>query len=130
MATPIGATYDSGMLIALERGDRRAWAWHRAAAEEQRVPTVPAPCIAEVWRVGARQARLSIALRGCRIEDLDALTARRAGEALAATGRGDTIDACVMASAASRADLVLTDDPDDLRALHTAFPDVIVVALH
>ena len=37
-----GITYDTGVLIAAERGDRRVWALHRRSLERGMVPTVPA----------------------------------------------------------------------------------------
>jgi hypothetical protein len=37
-----GITYDTGVLIAAERGDRRVWALHRRSLERGMMPTVPA----------------------------------------------------------------------------------------
>ena len=39
-----------------------------AANRKGRVVTVPAPVVGEVWRDGARQARLATVLAACRIE--------------------------------------------------------------
>jgi hypothetical protein len=52
--------------------------------------------------------------------------ARSAGEAQAIVRSSSTIDAVVMASAATRGDLVLTSDPQDLRRLQVRFPGVRV----
>ena len=41
-----GVTYDSGALIAAERGERRIWVRHRALLLRRVVPTVPAPVVA------------------------------------------------------------------------------------
>jgi hypothetical protein len=51
------------------------------------------------------------------------------GEALAAVRGATAIDAVVMASAASRGDVVLTSDPHDLDRLRSHFPTVRVLAV-
>ena len=53
--------------------------------------------------------------------------AQRAGEALAAVRGSTPIDAIVMASAASRGDVVYTSDVDDLTRLQLHFPGVRVL---
>ncbi len=124
-----GLTLDSGALIAFERRERRLLA-HLKEAEGRGVDlTVPTAVIAEVWRGGPRAARLSLLLAVCVIEPLDDALARRAGEALAAVKGATTIDALVMASAATRGDRVLTSDPDDLLSLAAHFPGVRVIPL-
>jgi hypothetical protein len=116
-----GVTYDAGMLIAAERGERLAWAVHRRALERGHRPVIPAPVLAQAWR-GGPQPQLSRFRRGCRIEDMTETLALAAGTLLAATGSSDIVDATVVASAASRGDLVLTSDPDDLLALADVLP--------
>lgn len=59
------------------------------------------------------------------VEPLHVELARIAGAALSRVGPGPSpTDAVVVASAASRGDLVLTGDVDDLSALQSAFPAV------
>ena len=128
MADRLGLTYDAGVLVALERGDRMAWAWHKAAVRAGRVPTVPSVVVTEVWR-GARQALLAAALASCRIDPLDDGQARRAGAALGRARSDATIDACVLAGAGGRGDAVLTADPADLGSLAPHIGNVPVVAL-
>lgn len=111
---------DAGPLIGIERGDGRTLAWIRNAIRREIVLSVPATVIAEVWRGGARSARLARLLSLCQIEELDVRTARRAGELLAATRSSETLDAVLVASAAGRNDAVLTGDPDDVRPLARA----------
>jgi predicted nucleic acid-binding protein len=124
-----GLTLDSGALIAFERRERRVFV-HLKEAERRSAPlTVPAAVVAEVWRGGPRAARLSMLLAACVIEPLSEALARSAGEALAAVGGANTIDAVVMASAAKRGDRVLTSDPEDLVRLQACFPRVNVVRL-
>lgn len=112
-----GLVFDSGPLIALERGDARAEAWLQLAIERGLVPTVPAVVVAETWRGGARSARLARILRLCRVRQLDDPLARAAGTLLAARQSSATIDAIVVAAAAAEGANVLTGDPGDLSPL-------------
>src|SRR5260370_38430755 len=74
-----GVAYDSGALIAAERGERRMWARHRALLLRRVVPVVPAPVVAQSWRGISPQAQLSRLLAGCRIEPPHAPGARAPG---------------------------------------------------
>jgi predicted nucleic acid-binding protein len=112
-----GLTLDSGALIAFERGERRVMIHLKEAQGRGADVTVPTATIAEVWRGDPRAARLSMLLGVCIIESLSDSLARTAGEAIAAVRGATTIDAVVMASAATRGDRVLTSDPEDLRRL-------------
>ncbi len=116
----MGVTYDAGALVAADRGERRMWARHRALLELRQVPTVPAPVVAQAWRGGGRQARLSRLLLGCDVEDLDDAQARRVGELLAKAARSDVVDGAVVEGALHRNDLVLSSDPGDLGSLSAA----------
>jgi predicted nucleic acid-binding protein len=116
----MGVTYDTGALVAADRGERRMWARHRALLALRTVPTVPAPVVAQGWRGGGRQARVAQLLRGCDIEVLDDRRARAVGALAAKAGASDVVDACVAEGALRRHDLVVTSDPDDLRSLVNA----------
>lgn len=116
----MGVTYDAGALVAADRGERRLWARHRALLQLRQVPTVPAPVVAQGWRGGNRQARLSRLLVGCNVERLDDGQARRVGELLAKAALSDIVDATVVEGALRRGDLVITSDPIDLSALAAA----------
>jgi len=100
-----------------------------AAAAQRREVTVPTAVIAEWWR-GRSNARERI-LRSdpFTIEPLSSELAKLAGEAMAATPGATIVDAIVMASAASRSDIVYTSDFDDLDALSAFFPAVRVLAV-
>ncbi|MEQ1787913.1 MAG: twitching motility protein PilT, partial [Acidimicrobiales bacterium] len=74
--TPV---YDAGELLRLERGDREAWHRWRKAIAVGRPPLSHGGVVGQVWRHGARQARLSVALRGVRVVSLDDRAGRRAG---------------------------------------------------
>ncbi|HEV3189077.1 MAG TPA: hypothetical protein VGY54_01200 [Polyangiaceae bacterium] len=66
---------------------------------------------------------------GLRIESLSDSLAERAGEALAAVRDATTVDAIVMASAASRGDAVYTSDVDDLEQLRAYFRGVHILGV-
>ena len=125
MAT--GLTFDTGMLIALERRRRRAEEFLLKAREDRIVPVVPADVVTEWWR--GRTDRREAILELVRVEPLSERLARAAGEALAAVRGATAIDAVVMASAASRGDVVLTSDFDDLDRLRRHFPGVRLVVV-
>jgi len=111
-----GVTYDTGALVAAERNDRQLWALHRRALERGHRPTVPAGVLAQAWR-GEPQAGLSRLLKGCRVEELDEVLARAAGEACGRAGTADVVDAAVVVGAAARRDLVVSSDRRDLDRL-------------
>jgi hypothetical protein len=109
-------TLDTGALIAADRGDRRFWRFQDEIDGEVDLVTVPTVVLTQVWR-GPRNANLVRALRGCDVEHLDPELARAAGVLCGQAGTSDAVDAIVVASAARRADHIITTDPDDLRAL-------------
>lgn len=110
-------SFDSGVLIALDRDEEAAWAWLRRAVERRQPPLVSTAAIAEAWRDGRTQARLARALRACDLQDVSDGIARAAGRALAEVRGADTVDALIAASAASEGALLLTGDEDGMRAL-------------
>lgn len=119
-----GVTFDTGVLIALERRHAGALALLKACRLSRATITIPAAVIAEWWR-GSHRALLDGAL----LEALSPELGQAAGLLLAATGGSNAVDACVVASAATRGDLVATGDPDDLRALARSMRNVTVVAV-
>ncbi|HEX5294654.1 MAG TPA: hypothetical protein VFX25_37760 [Streptosporangiaceae bacterium] len=116
----MGITYDTGALVAADRGERRQWARHRALLGRREVPTVPSPVLAQAWRGGSRQALLSRILAGCDIEVLDDARAKAAGALAARAGVTDIVDACVVEGALRRRDVVISCDPGDLTAIAAA----------
>jgi predicted nucleic acid-binding protein len=114
-----GVTYDTGALIAAERGSRPMWWLHRDLLGRGMRPTLPTVVLGQAWR-GGPQARLSRLVHGCHIEPFTEQQARVAGAALAASGGSDLIDAAVVVTALDRGDLVVTSDPDDLRRIAAA----------
>lgn len=124
-----GLTLDSGALIAFERADRRVMAHLKEAELRGAELTIPTAVVVEVWRGGARSARVAALLESCVVEPLSEDLARRAGEALGSVKGASVVDAVVMCSAAQRRDRVLTSDFDDLDRLSAHVPGVRVVRL-
>ncbi len=129
-----GVTFDAGALVALERRKDRARRVFQRLRELDVLITVPLIVVGEWWR-GRTDWREQI-LASMRIEPLTLDHVKLAGEALAtlrASPRRKAcpgiIDAIVMASAASRGDVVYTSDVDDLERLRSFFPAVRVLAM-
>ena len=70
----------------------------------------------QTWRDGRKQANLARVLAGVGIEALSQDDGKRIGELLSRAGSADVVDAHVALMAAP-ADVVLTSDPGDIRAL-------------
>jgi predicted nucleic acid-binding protein len=112
--------FDAGALIAFERGDRRVGLMAELTRRDKRETiVVPAGVIGQVWRNGARQARLAALLssRGVIIEALDDAAAREAGQLCGLRSTTDVIDASVALAAIRRDAAVVTSDPDDIARL-------------
>ncbi len=114
-----GVVFDTGALIALERGDRGVTVLIIEARRTTTRLTVPAGCVAQAWRHPATQARLAMFLRLPIVEvpTIDAAEARRIGLLLAATQTSDIVDAHVALCAQRLGQTVLTSDPNDIALL-------------
>lgn len=118
-------TFDTGALIAVERRrPRMREVVERALELNQRI-VVPTAVVGEWWR-GRTDVREAI-LGSVDIEPLDEALAKLAGEAMAAVRGATLVDAIVMASAASRGDVVYTSDVSDLTKLQRYFPTVRIL---
>lgn len=122
-----GITFDTGALIALERRRQRMKEIVERALERDQSLTVPADVLGEWWR-GRTDLRDSI-LESVDVEPLTEALAKVAGEALAAVKGATLVDAIVMASAASRGDIVYSSDIADLERLRGHFPTVRVLGI-
>ncbi len=92
-------------------------------------PVTHGGIIGQVWRGGARQARLAVALDGLEIRSIDEALGRRVGELLALARTTDVIDAALVLLAED-GDQIATSDPDDIAHLARAADlevDIIVV---
>jgi len=122
---------DAGAVIGLARGDRH---W-RDRLREVRLAgaqvVVPSVVVAETVRgKGPRDAPVNHVLASVdHIVPLAEQVARDTGRRLAAAGRSDTIDAVVVAEAATRGpSLIFTSDAPDLRAFIESADDVRLVS--
>ena len=121
-------TFDTGMLIALERRRQRAMLAFRAITQRGYLPVVPAVVCAEWWR--ARSDIREEILAAVTVEDMPVRLCRATGEALAAVRGATLADAAVMASAALRGGgVVYTSDLTDLGRLQAHFPTVRLIAV-
>lgn len=127
-----GVTFDTGAFISLERRGERARKVFERLRQQDILITAPLPVVGEWWR-GRTDWREKI-LASVRIEPLSLNLVKLAGESLASitharkAGPG-IVDAIVMASAASRGDVVYTSDVDDLERLRSFFPEVRVLSM-
>ncbi len=123
-ARPRAVVLDAGALLAFERNDRRVRRLVELAAQHGESLHVPAGVIAQVWRDGARQARLSRLVNSglLNVRDLDLEEARAAGSLCGITGTADVVDASVALLARRHKAAVVTSDPRDLRRLDADLP--------
>ena len=110
------AVLDAGALIAIDRRDRAVGAQLRVLQQQVIPLRVSAAVVGQVWRDGSRQANLARVLAGVGEVPLGTADGRQIGELLGRAGSADVVDAHT-ALMASAADLVLTSDPGDIRAL-------------
>jgi len=117
-------TLDAGALIAVEQDQRSVLIAVYNALRKGAAVLVPAGVLAQVWRGGARQARLVRMLNqhGVCLVPLDGLQARLIGILCARRQHNDVVDGSVAVTARQNKSLVLTSDPDDIRRLDPNLP--------
>src|SRR5258708_2090093 len=86
--------YDTGVLIAADRCERRTWAGPGVRREAGVIPLVPSPVVAQASR-SPKQAQMRRLLRGCEVVPLDEAAAHAAGSLLGKTRTKDVVDASV-----------------------------------
>ena len=121
--------FDTGALIAAERGKERALRFLRLAHVGAARIVVPLPVVAEWWR-GRTDAREELLAATQVFASVDVTKA--AGVALAKLKKVDaglTIDAIVIASAAVLDAVLVTQDPADFDRLAAHFPGVVVLSV-
>jgi predicted nucleic acid-binding protein len=128
---PAALVLDSEGLSEAARGAEIPRGLVRRARDAGRPVVVSAVTLAEVLRGHPRDAAVHLLLKGCRVEPVSAAVGRAAGELLGRTGRKDTVDAVVVATATTLPPpvLVLTSDPSDLGALAGDLPGIAVEAI-
>ncbi len=110
---------DAGALIALDRDDRAMWVRLKALHADGELPVTNGGVVGQVWRGGARRARLAAVLRATDVRPLDERLGRAAGELLRSTKTADVVDAALVLLAVDGDDVV-TSDVDDLQLLLAA----------
>jgi hypothetical protein len=118
---------DAGAFVAVERADREMVARLRAAERGGLELRSNGAVVAQVWRdASGRQASLSRLLRSVDVRAVDRALGQGAGVLLGRAGRGDPVDATVVAIA-NAGDRIATSDPEDIRALVVASGRAILV---
>jgi hypothetical protein len=112
----VKAVLDAGALVAIDRRDREVGAQLRVLQQQGTPLRASAAVVGQVWRDGRKQANLARVLAGVGTEALGRDDGKRIGELLARAGSADVVDAHV-ALLVAPADIVLTSDPADIRAL-------------
>ncbi|MFN0028086.1 MAG: twitching motility protein PilT [Acidimicrobiales bacterium] len=102
---------DAGFLVSVDRGERSAQAFLRAALQRQTPLHTTQPVVAQVWRNGGRQARLARFLASITIHPL--ADGRAVGGILARSGTNDVVDAHLVAVAVELSEAILTGDSGD-----------------
>jgi hypothetical protein len=123
-----GYVFDTGALIALEKGGPLIRRLMNVIHEDGSPVVIPAGVLAQVWRNHSRQYPIHRLLRFSYVTvvPLDLTMALDLGALCADSGHTDVVDASVALCARRYRYLIVTSDPDDIRALD---PDVAVQAL-
>lgn len=108
---------DAGAFIALERGSALVRSYVMLADHAHVLLVTSSAVVAQVWRGGARQARLARLLNSDLLTEvsLDADVSRKIGLLAAAARSNDVVDGHVAVLALERDGVVLTSDPGDIR---------------
>jgi predicted nucleic acid-binding protein len=122
---------DSGAVIALARGDRRARAFLARALELLAPVEVPVVVVAETVRGGPRDAPVHRVLKAIgTVPAAQEAHGRTAGRLLGAARSASTVDALVVAQAVEAGGAqILTGDRDDLERLAAPHPEVWIQPL-
>jgi len=106
---------DAGFLISIDRSENSSRVFLAAAQQTQTALHTTHPVVAQVWRNGSRQARLSAFLKTVTIHAFD--DAGPVGRLLAQADTANVVDAHLVVCALRLGDDILTGDPTDLAAL-------------
>ena len=112
---------DAGFLISVDRGERTAREFLTAALAHDTPLTTTHPVVAQVWRDGARQARLARFLQSVVVVAFD--DGPEVGNLLARAGTSDVVDAHLVVVAVQRSEPILTGNIHDLESLTSALPE-------
>jgi len=113
---------DAGILVSVDRGDQAALSFRAAAELAGQELHTTAPVVAQVWRNGSTQARLSQFLKTVTVHPFDEIDGRRVGEMLGRGGSADSTDAHLVVTALNLGLDILTGDPNDITTLAASLP--------
>ncbi len=103
---------DAGFLVSVDRGEEASRVMLTALHRSRTPLHTTHPVVAQVWRDGARQARLAAFLKTVTIHALD--EGRAVGRLLALARTTDVVGAHLVVVAARLRDTVLTGNTGDL----------------
>jgi predicted nucleic acid-binding protein len=106
---------DAGFLISVDRDEESARALVTALQRRRIALHTTDPVVGQVWRNGARQARLAAFLKTVEVHPLD--DGRAVGLLLARSGTSDVVDAHLVVLAMRLRDSILTGDETDLATI-------------
>lgn len=106
---------DAGFLISVDREELTAKAFIAAAIRRGTPLRSTHPVVAQVWRNGARQARLAQFLNTVEIHPFD--YGHGVGSLLVRSGTSDVVDAHLVVLAVAYDEAILTGDVEDLVVL-------------
>ncbi|MGH7868688.1 MAG: PIN domain-containing protein [Candidatus Dormibacteraceae bacterium] len=112
-----GATFDTGGLIAIDRGRFDVAAFAKQVLDRGYTIAIPAPVLSQAWRDGATQVRLArfLALEKVEVVPITEEVAKRVGEICRQTGTSDIVDVSVIWCAHKhRHTTIVTSDPGDM----------------
>lgn len=118
---------DAGVFVSVDRDEERARVFLTAAKRTGEPLHTSEAVVAQVWRHGARQARLAAVLKGVEVHALD--DGRAVGALLAGSAGSDVAAAHVVFLGAALSQRVLTGELGDLEIIATAMgrsqPDIL-----
>jgi hypothetical protein len=122
----VALVLDAGALVAIDRAEAAVVSYVVAANRNRVAVRTSSGVVAQVWRDGAKQARLARLLKGVDERALDKEASRRIGSLLGAAKLADVIDGSIV-DIARHHDEILTSDPGDIAALAEAAGKELVI---
>ena len=110
---------DAGFLISVNRSERAADTFLAAASRSGTAIHTTEPVVGQVWRNGAKQARLAAFLKTIVVHPMD--DGRSVGQLLGHSETADVVDAHLALLAVRLGDDILTSDVRDLEHLAATF---------
>ena len=115
MPRRLSVIVDAGFLISVDREELTAKAFIAAAIQRGTPLRSTHPGVAQVWRNGARHARLARFLNTVEIHPFD--DGHGVGSLLARSGTSNVVDAHLVVLAVAHDEAILTGDVEDLVVL-------------